>query len=122
MKIAVEGQMGKVIDDEVARHQEAEVKSVGQPETSTTVGSSPRSAPSPGASRQLEEIPGRPTQKLQSYLQKRRGNSAFWSARAVQYGKSLTATASTSWVRAASLRRLKKIVRANDSVFGNRLR
>jgi SAM-dependent methyltransferase len=49
----------------------------------------------------------------QSYLQKRIANSAFWTKQAIQHGSALEATASTDWVRAASLRRLKSAIREN---------
>jgi SAM-dependent methyltransferase len=49
----------------------------------------------------------------QSYLQKRIANSAFWTKQAIQHGSALEATASTDWVRAASLRRLKSAISEN---------
>ena len=50
----------------------------------------------------------------QAYRQKRVANSAFWSDQATRHGSALEATATTNWVRAASLRRLKRLVRRND--------
>lgn len=55
--------------------------------------------------------------RVQAYPREPTGNNAFWSDMAFRYGESLRATASTHWVRAASLRRLKKIVRPNDSIL-----
>lgn len=52
--------------------------------------------------------------RYQTYLQKRVANSAFWSDQATRHGSTLEATATTNWVRAASLRRLKNLVRRND--------
>ncbi len=49
-----------------------------------------------------------------AYLQKRVANSAFWSDQATRHGSALEATATTNWVRAASLRRLKRLVRQSD--------
>jgi ubiquinone/menaquinone biosynthesis C-methylase UbiE len=48
-------------------------------------------------------------QKL-DYLTKRARNNAYWVNRALEHGGTLSATASTSWVRTAVLRRLRKIV------------
>jgi Methyltransferase domain len=53
-------------------------------------------------------------QQEQGYLEKRIANSAFWAKQARQHGGALEATASTDWVRAASLRRLKKLLRKSD--------
>ena len=53
----------------------------------------------------------------QAYRQKRAANSAFWSDQATRHGIALEATATTNWVRAASLRRLKRLVRRNDSTL-----
>jgi ubiquinone/menaquinone biosynthesis C-methylase UbiE len=49
-----------------------------------------------------------------SYVQKRSGNNAFWTDRALKGGSSLSATAATGWVRSASLRRLRKFIHYDD--------
>jgi SAM-dependent methyltransferase len=51
------------------------------------------------------------------YLQKRIANNAFWTKQATQHGGTLEATASTDWVRAASLRRLKSVLSENDHLL-----
>ncbi|MGH9539186.1 MAG: class I SAM-dependent methyltransferase, partial [Terriglobales bacterium] len=52
-----------------------------------------------------------------SYLQKRGANNAFWTNQAVRHGSALEATASTDWVRAASLRRLKQLIKPTDETL-----
>jgi SAM-dependent methyltransferase len=51
------------------------------------------------------------------YLTKRAGNNAYWANRARQHGGGLAATASTTWVRDAVLRRLRKLIKPNSSVL-----
>jgi SAM-dependent methyltransferase len=53
----------------------------------------------------------------QSYLQKRGANNAFWTNQAVRHGSALEATASTDWVRSASLRRLKQLIKPTDETL-----
>ena len=55
-------------------------------------------------------------QRLQ-YSTKRAGNSSYWTNRALQYGSTLSATASSSWIRTAVLRRLRRLVKPNSSVL-----
>jgi methyltransferase family protein len=57
------------------------------------------------------------TRRHQGYFQKRSANNEFWTNQAVRYGGSLEATASTSWVRAASLRRLKRLIGPSDDIL-----
>ncbi|HLK31846.1 MAG TPA: class I SAM-dependent methyltransferase [Terriglobales bacterium] len=46
----------------------------------------------------------------QRYVEKRAANNAYWSTRALKHGTSLSATATTDWIRAATLKRLKRLV------------
>lgn len=57
------------------------------------------------------------TSRHQGYFQKRSANNEFWTNQAIRYGGSLEATASTGWVRAASLRRLKRLISPSDDVL-----
>jgi ubiquinone/menaquinone biosynthesis C-methylase UbiE len=58
------------------------------------------------------------TQRLPTtHLKLRTLNASFWSAMATRHGGSLSATASTPWVRTASLRRLKRVIRPGDRVL-----
>jgi len=54
------------------------------------------------------------SERHQNYLQKRIANNAFWTKQVIQHGSGLDATASTDWVRAASLRRLKSVLHENS--------
>jgi len=119
MKTVVEGRLDKNDSEyKVERHADtAEVLLEEQLETNAEPGLSRNTTSDVTARPPLEETQKPKAQKLQAYLLKRKSNNAFWSARAVQYGKSLTATASTSWVRSASLRRLRNIVRPSDSTL-----
>lgn len=52
-----------------------------------------------------------------NYIELRDGNAAHWSHLASKHGTNLVATASTPWVRAASLRRLKRFIKPTDRVL-----
>jgi len=52
--------------------------------------------------------------QYRAYLRKRVANNEFWIDKATRHGGGLEATASTSWVRAASLRRLKRLLSPAD--------
>lgn len=78
----------------------------------------PASAIAIGAER-IQELRG-PLDRAhrhQSYLQRRGANNAFWTNQAVRHGSALEATASTDWVRSASLRRLKQLIRPTDETL-----
>jgi ubiquinone/menaquinone biosynthesis C-methylase UbiE len=51
------------------------------------------------------------------YLEKRRANQEHWAQRAQRHGTSLSATASTGWVRRGTLRRLRRVLRPDDRVL-----
>ena len=51
------------------------------------------------------------------YRRKQAENQQYWSEQAVRYGPTLSATASSTWVRAASVRRLRELLKPNDSVL-----
>ena len=53
----------------------------------------------------------------QNYFRKRSANNAFWTDQAIRHGSRLEATASTSWVRSASLRRLKSLIKPSDNAL-----
>lgn len=54
---------------------------------------------------------------LTTHVKLRTLNNSFWSAMATQHGGNLNATASTRWVRTASLRRLKQVIQPGDRVL-----
>jgi len=51
------------------------------------------------------------------YFESRRANQEHWAGQAQRYGASLSATASTAWVRAGTLRRLRRVVRPGDRIL-----
>lgn len=53
----------------------------------------------------------------QNYFRKRSANNAFWTDQAIRHGSGLEATASTSWVCVASLRRLKSLIKPSDNTL-----
>jgi ubiquinone/menaquinone biosynthesis C-methylase UbiE len=57
------------------------------------------------------------TGPLTTHVKLRTLNNSFWSAMATQHGGNLSATASTLWVRAASLRRLNQVIKPADRVL-----
>jgi len=57
------------------------------------------------------------TNEQSEYLASRARNNAYWTDRAIQHGSNLSATASTGWVRAAVLRRLRRLVKRGSSVL-----
>jgi SAM-dependent methyltransferase len=80
--------------------------------------SNPRSAnpadfslPLPG------DAPSSPGDSQSAYLKLRSANNSLWADQAKRYGSELAATASSPWVRNASLRRLKQLIRRNDFVL-----
>jgi SAM-dependent methyltransferase len=54
---------------------------------------------------------------LTTHVKLRTANNSFWSAMATQHGGNLSATASTPWVRTASLRRLNQVIKRGDRVL-----
>ena len=55
-------------------------------------------------------------QQVDQLLQRER-NTSYWNDRARQHGPALKATASTSWIRAAVLRRLRRLVTPNSAIL-----
>jgi SAM-dependent methyltransferase len=51
------------------------------------------------------------------YLESRRSNQEHWARQAQRHGASLSATASTAWVRAGTLRRLRRVLRPGDRIL-----
>lgn len=64
----------------------------------------------------LTEVPDE-KQVSESYLDKRAANNAFWSNQALQHGGQMAATASTGFIRKATLSRLGEIVKTDDCVL-----
>ena len=52
----------------------------------------------------------RKDQIADGYLGKRAANASFWTNQAIQYGSSIAATATTYFIRDATLKRLKRII------------
>lgn len=52
-----------------------------------------------------------------TYRERRQANQDYWASRARSHGASLSATASTTWVRAGTLRQLRRILRPGDRVL-----
>jgi SAM-dependent methyltransferase len=51
------------------------------------------------------------------YLEKRAANASFWTNQAIQYGSSIAATATTDFIRDATLKRLKRIIPPDSSIL-----
>lgn len=51
------------------------------------------------------------------YIRRRDANRALWAARAARHGGELATTSSTAWVRAGTLRRLRRLIRPRDRVL-----
>ena len=52
-----------------------------------------------------------------AYLEKRAANASFWTNQAIQYGSSITATATTYFIRDATLKRLKRVIPPDSSIL-----
>jgi SAM-dependent methyltransferase len=71
-----------------------------------------------GNSRQQHSTEGVKTGRpLTAHVKLRTLNNSFWSVMATQHGGKLSATASTPWVRTASLRRLNQVIKPADRVL-----
>jgi ubiquinone/menaquinone biosynthesis C-methylase UbiE len=57
------------------------------------------------------------SQQDTAYRRKQADNQQYWSEQAVRYGPTLSATASSAWVRAASVRRLRELLKPDDWVL-----
>jgi ubiquinone/menaquinone biosynthesis C-methylase UbiE len=51
------------------------------------------------------------------YIRQRDAHRRLWATRATRHGGALAATASTAWVRAGTLRRLRRLLRHGDRVL-----
>src|SRR4029077_6189189 len=51
------------------------------------------------------------------YLEKRDSNASFWTNQAIQHGVSIPATATTHFIRDATLKRLKRLIPPDSSIL-----
>jgi ubiquinone/menaquinone biosynthesis C-methylase UbiE len=57
------------------------------------------------------------SQRYTAYRRKQAENQHYWDQQAVRYGSKLSATASSEWVRASSVRRLRELLKPNDFIL-----
>jgi SAM-dependent methyltransferase len=59
----------------------------------------------------------RKDQIADGYLEKRDANASFWTNQAIQHGVSIAATATTHFIRDATLKRLKRLIPPDSSIL-----